>query len=125
MKPLIATAEEATGEEGGRQATRELLRRHPEIDAICAPVDAFAVGALQALHEAGRRVPDDVLVATRYDGMRARTSRPPLSAVDLHLDQVAHEAIELLLEHLRGEKTRRVVEGPAPEMIVRASSTRR
>lgn len=125
MKPLVATAEEATGEEGGRHATRELLRRHPDIDAICAPVDAFAVGAIQALQEVGRRVPDDVLLVTRYDGMRARTAKPPLSAVDLHLDQIAHEAIELLLEHLRGEKTRRVVEGPAPEMIARASSTRR
>ena len=125
MAPLVATAEEAAGEEGGRHATREMLRRHPDIDAICAPVDAFAVGVIQAVQESGRRVPHDVLVATRYDGMRARTSQPPLTAVDLHLDQVAHGAIELLLEHLRGEKTRRVVEGPEPELILRASSTRR
>ena len=125
MAAIVVTAEETTGEEGGRAATLELLRRHPDIDGICAPVDAFAVGALQALNEAGRRVPKDVVVATRYDGTRARTSGPPLTAVDLHLDRVAHEAIELLLEHLRGDTARRVVEGPAPDLIVRASSARR
>ena len=124
MPAIVATAEETAGEDGGREATRDLLRRHPRIDGICAPVDAFAVGAILALQEAGRRVPQDVVVATRYDGMRARTCEPPLTAVDLHLDRVAHEAIELLLEHLRGDKTRRVVAGPAPELILRASSSR-
>ena len=48
---------------------------HPEIDAFCVPVDAFAVGAVRACTESGRRVPQDVKVATRYDGMRARTCR--------------------------------------------------
>ncbi|MDQ6680239.1 MAG: LacI family DNA-binding transcriptional regulator [Pseudomonadota bacterium] len=125
MPPIVASADEAAGEAGGKAATLELLRRHPEIDGICAPVDAFAVGAVDALREAGRRVPEDVVIATRYDGMRARTSEPALTAVDLHLDRVAHEAIELLLEHLRGDKTRKVVEGPEPELICRASTARR
>ena len=125
MEAIVATAEEIAGEEGGYASTLELLRLHPDIDGMCVPVDAFAVGALRALDHAGRRVPHDVVVATRYDGMRARTSDPPLTAVDLHLDCVAHEAIELLLEHLRGETSRRHVEGPAPELIPRESSWRR
>ena len=99
--------------------------RAPRLDGLCVPVDAFAVGALRALREAGRRVPRDVVVATRYDGMRARTSQPPLTAVDLHLDQVGQAAIDLLLEHLRGETTRQMVEAPEPTLIERASSRRR
>jgi DNA-binding LacI/PurR family transcriptional regulator len=99
--------------------------RAPRLDGLCVPVDAFAVGALRALREAGRRVPRDVVVATRYDGMRARTSQPALTAVDLHLDQVGQAAIDLLLEHLRGETTRQTVEAPEPTLIARASSRRR
>jgi DNA-binding LacI/PurR family transcriptional regulator len=52
-------------------------------------VDAFAVGALAAVQQAGLRVPQDVMIATRYDGLRARTAEPALTAVDLHLEQVA------------------------------------
>lgn len=64
------------------------------------------------------------MVATRYDGLRARNSRPPLTSLNLHLDTVAAQAIDLLLEHLRGETTCRGVDGPAAELIVRESTQR-
>lgn len=118
----VLTADEASGEQGGYEATCKLLSLYPDLDALCVPVDAFAVGALRALAEAGRRVPEQVLVATRYDGLRARTSVPPLTAVDLHLEQIGHLAIDLLLEHLRGDTTRRVVAGPAATLIARQST---
>ena len=123
--PIIARIEETAGEKGGHEAALRLLQQHPTIDGLCVPVDAFAVGALKALMDAGRRVPQDVLVATRYDGMRARTSDPPLTAINLHLDNVAHEAVGLLLDQLRGAEACHVVEAPPPDLIIRASSTRR
>ena len=122
MAPVVATVDEARGEEGGRAVAHELLARHPDLDAICAPVDALAVGVVQALRERGRRVPQDVLVDTRYDGLRARTCEPPLTALNLHLDDVATQAIDLLLEHLRGDTARRAVDGAMAELIVRAST---
>lgn len=124
IKPVIHTVDELLGEEGGRLATLELIAQYPEMDAICAPVDAFAAGVIQALHDLGRQVPEDVMVATRYDGLRARNSRPPLTSLNLHLDTVAAQAIDLLLEHLRGETTCRGVDGPAAELIVRESTQR-
>ena len=39
-------------------------------------------------------------------------------------DEVREASAEAVLEHLGGEKTRRVVSGPAPELILRASSFR-
>jgi len=125
MEPVVAFADEGLGEPGGLAATRELLARVPKLDGLCVPVDAFAVGALQALRDAGRRVPHDVVVATRYDGMRARTSDPPLTAVDLHLGEVGEVAIELLLEHLRGDTARQAVQAVEPTLVVRRSSKRR
>jgi len=121
---LFATAEEAHGENGGQEMADSLLAAHPEIDAFCVPVDAFAVGAVKAIRAAGRRIPEDVMVVTRYDGVRARTCDPPLTAVDLHLDQVANQAIDLLFDHLRGDTTRRSASGPMAQLIPRRSSTR-
>lgn len=122
MPVVLVGADEAGGENAGYAACGELLRAHPELDAVCAPVDALAVGAVRALGDAGRRVPDDVRVATRYDGPRARTCRPPLTAVDLHLDELAAAAVGLLLEHVAGGATRHHVTGPAPVLVARESS---
>ena len=108
--PLLSLVEEVRGEAGGHEAAQALLAAHPGIDAFCVPVDAFAAGALAAIVQSGRRVPDDVMVATRYDGLRARTSVPPLTAVDLHLEEVAQQAIALLFDHLRGDVSRHRVE---------------
>ncbi|MCY1369064.1 HTH-type transcriptional repressor PurR [compost metagenome] len=123
--PLLSLVDEAEGENGGRQAALALLAAHPDIDAFCVPVDAFASGAVTAVLESGRRIPDDVMVATRYDGLRARTCVPPLTAVDLHLDEVAQQAIALLFDHLRGDTSRRRVDGPAAQLVPRLSSARR
>jgi DNA-binding LacI/PurR family transcriptional regulator len=121
---LLSRADESCGEEGGYQAAQALLIEHPQIDAFCVPVDAFAVGAVRAISESGRRIPQDVKVATRYDGIRARTCRPPLTAVDLRLDQIAHQAVDLLFDHLRGDASRRKVAGPQAQLVLRESSAR-
>ena len=98
--------------------------RPEDVDAICAMVDAFAVGAVRALSDRGRRVPDDVLVATRYDGLRARTCDPPLTAVDLHLGDAAAQAVELLIASLRGDTEKTEAAVPAPVLVPRRSSLR-
>ena len=72
--------------------------------------------------ESGRAVPGDVRVATRYDGIRARTSEPPLTAVDLHLDETAAAAVELLLRVLSGEDTPASADVALPVLVPRASS---
>ncbi|MET9945622.1 substrate-binding domain-containing protein, partial [Streptomyces sp. NPDC006341] len=103
--PIVATAPESGGEQVGYERCAALLAEHPGIDAVCALVDAFAVGAVRAIQDSGRAVPQDVMVVTRYDGLRARTCEPPLTAVDLHLDRAAADAVELLLARLRGDVT--------------------
>jgi len=122
---MVAKADEYGGEEAGRQAAHELLADFPDIDAVCVPVDAFAAGVIKALGELGRRVPDDVMVVTRYDGLRARNSKPPITAVNLHLEQVSALAVELLFEHICGDTRRQVVAGPDPELVIRESSAPR
>ena len=122
MTPLIAAADESGGEEAGRDACAELLAAHPDVDGLCALVDAFAVGAVQAVARAGKRVPHDIKVVTRYDGTRARSCRPPLTAVDLHLEEMASQAVDLLFAHLGSADAARYVLPALPELVVRESS---
>jgi DNA-binding LacI/PurR family transcriptional regulator len=122
MKPLVFRCDENLGEEAGRSATLAMLSQHPKIDAICAPVDAFAVGSVRALLELGRAIPGDVQIATRYDGLRARHCRPPLTALNLQLEAVATLAIELLMEAFDGNSTSRQVGGPKAELVPREST---
>lgn len=122
--PVIAEAAEEGGEAAGREATRRLLAEHPELDALCVPIDTFASGAARAIEEAGREIPRDFLLATRYDGLRARTCQPPLTAVDLHLDDISCAAVDGLLGIL-GDRARQAPGGlPAPALVCRASTQR-
>jgi DNA-binding LacI/PurR family transcriptional regulator len=122
MTPLVAAADESGGEDAGREACASMLAAHPEVDGLCALVDAFAVGAVQAIAQTGKRVPHDIRVVTRYDGTRARSCRPPLTAVDLHLDDMASQAVDLLFAHLGGAGAARCVSPALPELVVRESS---
>jgi DNA-binding LacI/PurR family transcriptional regulator len=122
LAPLCVRVDEHDGEQGGYVATRELLQKQPSLEALCAPVDTFAVGAVRAIRESGYRMPEDLRVVTRYDGVRAQTCDPPLTAVDLHLDQLASLAVEMLIAHLGGDTDRRVASGPTPVLVPRASS---
>lgn len=122
MPERILRLDETAGETAARAACRDLLRGDSRIDALCVPVDAFATGAVQAASDLDRNIPHDLRIATRYDGLRARESRPQLTAVNLHLPEIAAIAVNLLLNHINGLPAARVERGPLPELIQRKSS---
>lgn len=122
MKPIVRRADEAGGEKAGHDAALDLLTKHPEVSALFVSVDTFAVGARRAAFEQGRMIPGSLKMATRYDGIYARESDPPLTAVNLHLDELATAGVELLLDHIAGHTNRASLVGPAATLIARASS---
>ena len=96
---LDRTLEEAGDftRESGYAAMRALLARRPDLDAVFAASDQMALGAMRALREAGRRVPEDVAVVGFDDSPAAATAEPPLSSVRWPLDEMAREMTRLLL----------------------------
>lgn len=106
----------------GRQATRMLLATDPDVDALFCGSDQIAYGAIDALHDLGRRVPDDVAVIG-YDNWEifATESRPPLSTVDLDLERLGATAARHLIAALEGERRTGVVRHPG-RLIVRDST---
>ena len=63
--PIVVRVDERGGETAAQAACARLLAEHPKIDAICAPVDAFAVGCVRALRDDGRSLPRQARVITR------------------------------------------------------------
>ncbi|MGI5132175.1 LacI family DNA-binding transcriptional regulator [Pseudonocardia sp. CA-107938] len=98
----------------------QLLGRMPEVTAVFVANDAMAVGVLHALHEHGRRVPDDVSIVGFDDVPEAAHFIPPLTTVRQDFDAVARESLALLIERIDGSES---VEGRlvVPSLVVRSS----
>lgn len=86
----------------GDGAMTRLLQRAPDIDAVFAASDVMAVGAIEALRRAGRRVPEDVAVAGFDDSGLAETHVPPLTTVRQPWAQIASTMVDMLLDVVAG-----------------------
>jgi DNA-binding LacI/PurR family transcriptional regulator len=101
----------------------ELLASRPEIDAVFAASDPMAIGVLQALRAAGRRVPSDVRVVGFDDLPIAASADPALSSVRQPIVEMGREMTGMLLDSISGDRrrvARRLI--LATELVVRASS---
>ncbi len=88
----------------GVAGMRTLLEREPDIDGVFAASDAVAAGALEALREAGRAVPEDVGVVGFDDSAWAVRSQPQLSTVHQPASGLGQRAAQSVLDQLRGEE---------------------
>jgi len=86
------------GFEGGQDGARQLLDRCPGITSLFCINDAIALGAIDTVHELGRRCPTDLSVVGYGDSPEGRHWRPPLTTFELSPSRVATEAIQLILE---------------------------
>lgn len=81
----------------GRAAMVQLLAEQRPDGVFCC-ADSLAIGALAALAEAGLRVPEDVAVIGYDDVAQAAVTVPPLTTVAQPTDEIAEQALALLLD---------------------------
>lgn len=98
-------------EDGGLQATEQLLRQSPDVTAIFALNDKMALGAMKKLNELGLRVPQDVAVVGFDDIPQASYSTPALTTVHQPLYEIGKIACERLVELIHGKP------GPVQEVL--------
>lgn len=110
-------------EQWGRDATRRLVAGAPDLDAIFAGSDQIARGVIDELHGMGREVPRDVAVVgfDNWEALAAH-SRPPLTSIDMDLEQLGRRAAERLSAAVAGA-AESGVESTGCRLVVRASST--
>ena len=107
-------------EQSGARAAG-LLLAGPRPDAIFAGNDMMAIGCLQALREAGLRVPDDIALAGFDDIPISRFLDPPLTTVGVPIAELGRQAVESCVEILAtgAPGASRTF---TPELVIRASS---
>ena len=98
----------------------ELIANGLEFDAIFTGDDDNAIGVIQALREAGRRIPEDVAVAGFDDSLFARLLTPPLTTVRAPIELVGRESVRQLIRLIRGEQVEARLVLPT-ELIIRQS----
>ena len=111
------------GAHHGYRETRRLLETVEDVDAIFAVTDADAIGALRALHDARRRVPEDIQLIGWDDIAEAEFTEPRLSSVDPDSDAIADAIVRMLLERMLGtasEAPRVVV--PTAKLVLRGTT---
>lgn len=118
-RPIVAYGDFTTG--SGARAMRRLLADEPALDAVFAASDLMADGALQALRDAGRRVPDDVAVVGFDDTELARYTDPPLTTIRQPIAGIGRRMAAQLLTLVAGEEIEPIVTLPT-ELIVRESA---
>jgi DNA-binding LacI/PurR family transcriptional regulator len=87
--------------ESGQEATARLLAATPDVDGIFAASDLMALGAIQAIREAGLRVPEDVAVVGFDDIQVSASAIPPLTTVRQHTVLQGRAMVRLLLSRTR------------------------
>jgi len=105
-------------EHGGREAMRAILATGRELTAVLASNDMSAIGAIGALREAGRRVPEDVAVVGFDDQPWASAHHPPLATVRYPLADAGALAVEHLLSIVGGGGAAVPCEIPVPTRFV-------
>ncbi|MCU1233383.1 MAG: transcriptional regulator, LacI family [Candidatus Solibacter sp.] len=83
--------------QGGMELAQKLLAQHEDVTAIFAASDMMAFGAIRALMEAGKRIPEDVSVIG-FDNVELSTIvNPPLTTIHQPKYEIGQAAVEILL----------------------------
>jgi LacI family transcriptional regulator len=108
-------------EQAGRDAARHILAGQMRPDALFCANDMMAIGALDALKDAGVAVPGDIALAGFDDIPIARYVSPPLTTAAVPIAEIGRQALECCAATIAGRKTdqQRTF---TPQLVVRASS---
>lgn len=108
--------------EGGYKATHSLLAMYPQLTALFCFNDLVAVGALRACEELKRCVPEDLAIVGHDDIPLAALVSPALTTCRVPRYVLGANAVNALLDRLRGcpgECNQTVLQ---PELVIRESA---
>jgi LacI family transcriptional regulator len=107
--------------ETARDCTQRLLSLATPPTAIFAANDQSAIGAIDAAHKMGLRVPDDLSVVGFDNIPEAAYVNPALTTVDQFIDKMGHVATEMLIGLIQGEPLESDLHMMPTQLIVRES----
>ncbi|HSL19319.1 MAG TPA: LacI family DNA-binding transcriptional regulator [Methylomirabilota bacterium] len=118
----IRVVDGAHTEEGGERGVRALLASPPLPTAIFASNDLCAIGAMNALEEAGLRIPQDISLIGYDNTSLAALRHVSLSSIHQAGGDMGRSAVDRLAERLAGERTASRHDVVTPSLVVRSTS---
>lgn len=92
---------------GGYKGAKLLMERNHDFTGVFAMSDVMAIGAIRALRDAGKRVPEDVSVVG-FDGLAiGEYMVPQLATICQDVEALADRSIRLLQENIEGTNSAR------------------
>lgn len=120
---IIASSKvEELGEDIGYKVMRQFLHRKPYPDAVFCYNDLTAIGAMQAVVEAGLSIPADIAFIGCGNVRYSDFLRIPLSSIDQSTTQLGQQAGKLALDLIARRVNTAVQIRLEPRLVVRASS---
>jgi LacI family transcriptional regulator len=113
----------------GEQGLYQLYRQYPELDAVFVSNDQMALGVLQAAHQLGLRVPEDLGI-TGFDNIpEAAYFSPPLTTIRHKLMDQGRIGVQRLIEMIDARRngislSPTVTPILQPELMIRKSATK-
>lgn len=108
--------------ESGYRIGRELAE-NPDVTAIFAANDQMALGAMRALHERGRRIPEDVSIVGFDDLDESPSFWPPLTTIHQNFQEVGKLCLEALLQLISGTSEPAAAQIVSTHLVVRKSTS--
>ena len=110
--------------EGGKTAMEKLLALPSPPTAVFVANDLMALGAIEACHDWGVKVPKDMSIVGHDDTPYARLLRPQLTTVSAPYYDVAYWCGTRLIARIRGDDGPRLTITLEPKLVVRESTAR-
>jgi LacI family transcriptional regulator len=121
--PPEYTPEEPPTREGGYRCMQRLLALDERPTAVFASKDLMAIGAYEAILDAGLRIPEDISIVGHDDIPAATVLRPKLTTITTFRHRLGNAAVELLFEEMEtGPRAPKEVFF-TPQLVLRESST--
>ncbi|MCY9665780.1 LacI family transcriptional regulator [Paenibacillus alginolyticus] len=111
--------------QNGKKFALQLLERNDPPTAIFATNDILAIGTIQATHELGLKVPQDLSVIGFDNTILATITDPPLTTVAQPMEQMGRQIVDILVQEIKGELTHKQRIVLLPELVVRKSTRER
>lgn len=86
--------------DGGFASAQQILASGVEFDALIASNDESAIGAMDALQQAGRRIPEEIAVIGFDNRLDGAVHQPALTSVHVPLFDMGYQAVEKMFRHL-------------------------
>jgi DNA-binding LacI/PurR family transcriptional regulator len=99
------------GVQRAHSAAKSLLEESSHITAFVTVHNTLAVGAITALQEMNRKVPDDCSILDVAIGEESELVIPPLTGIEWSAHEIGHQAAKMLIRQLKDTN-------PEPEQVL-------